>query len=145
LIIQNLEILTRKRYYLDQSCTLHVMYTWCFVRRSGVMTSECVVNSVCKSIFMPIDNSYYRLIFDHGKVYTKMSKVWLRNVVKCGKCSLAKFANFVYFCHHIWAEKGSNLQQKICKLCKAIFSAFYNISQPNFAILLILVCSFSLW
>jgi hypothetical protein len=28
---------------------------------------------------------------------------------------------------------------KICKLCKAIFSAFYNISQPNFAILLILV------
>jgi hypothetical protein len=31
---------------------------------------------------------------------------------------------------------------KICKLCNAIFSAFYNISQPNFAILLILVCSF---
>jgi hypothetical protein len=26
---------------------------------------------------------------------------------------------------------------KICKLCKAIFSAFYNILQPNFAILLI--------
>ena len=25
---------------------------------------------------------------------------------------------------------------KICELCKAIFSAFYNISQPNFAILL---------
>jgi hypothetical protein len=24
---------------------------------------------------------------------------------------------------------------KICELCKAIFSAFYNISQPNFAIL----------
>jgi hypothetical protein len=31
---------------------------------------------------------------------------------------------------------------KVYKLCKAIFSAFYNISQPNFAILLILVCSF---
>jgi hypothetical protein len=26
---------------------------------------------------------------------------------------------------------------KICKLCKAIFSKLYNISQPNFAILLI--------
>jgi hypothetical protein len=25
---------------------------------------------------------------------------------------------------------------KICELCKAIFSAFYNISQPNFVILL---------
>jgi hypothetical protein len=31
---------------------------------------------------------------------------------------------------------------KICELCKAMFSAFYNISEPNFAILLILVCSF---
>ena len=31
---------------------------------------------------------------------------------------------------------------KICELCKAIFPAFYNISQPNFAILLILVYSF---
>ena len=31
---------------------------------------------------------------------------------------------------------------QICKLCKAIFSVFYNISQPNFAILLILVSSF---
>ena len=30
---------------------------------------------------------------------------------------------------------------KICKLRKAIFSAFYNISQPNFAILLILISS----
>jgi hypothetical protein len=32
---------------------------------------------------------------------------------------------------------------KICKLCKAIFSAFYNISQSNFAILLILVYALS--
>jgi hypothetical protein len=31
---------------------------------------------------------------------------------------------------------------KIYELCKAIFSASYNISQPNFAILLILLCSF---
>jgi hypothetical protein len=31
---------------------------------------------------------------------------------------------------------------KICELCKAVFSAFYNTSQPNFAILIILVCSF---
>ena len=25
-------------------------------------------------------------------------KVWLQNVVKCGKCSLGKFANFMHFC-----------------------------------------------
>jgi hypothetical protein len=31
---------------------------------------------------------------------------------------------------------------KICKLRKAIFSVFYNISQLNFAILLISLCSF---
>jgi hypothetical protein len=31
---------------------------------------------------------------------------------------------------------------KICELCKAIFSAFYNISQPDIAILLILLRSF---
>jgi hypothetical protein len=31
---------------------------------------------------------------------------------------------------------------KICKLRKAIFSVFYNISQPNLAILLISLCSF---
>ena len=30
---------------------------------------------------------------------------------------------------------------KICKLRKAIFSVFYNISQPNFAILVILISS----
>jgi hypothetical protein len=34
---------------------------------------------------------------------------------------------------------------KVYKICKAIFYAFYNISQPHFAILLILVCSFLLW
>jgi hypothetical protein len=32
-----------------------------------------------------------------------------------------------------------------CKLHKAILSAFYNISQRNFGILLILWCSFKLW
>jgi hypothetical protein len=32
-----------------------------------------------------------------------------------------------------------------CKFHKAIFSAFYNISQRNFGILLILWCSFKLW
>jgi hypothetical protein len=32
-----------------------------------------------------------------------------------------------------------------CKLRKAIFSAFYNISQRNFGILQILWCSFKLW
>ena len=29
---------------------------------------------------------------------SKIAKMWLRNVVKCGKYSLAKSANFAYFC-----------------------------------------------
>jgi hypothetical protein len=60
------------------------------------------------------------------------SRLWLRNVEKCGKYSLA---NFVYFCIPISARNTK--VYKMCELCKAIFSAFYNISQPNFAILLI--------
>jgi hypothetical protein len=44
--------------------------------------------------------------------------------------------------HHIWAESVANsraaiqINTKICKFRKVIFSSFYNISQPNFAILL---------
>jgi hypothetical protein len=38
---------------------------------------------------------------------------------------------------HIWAESGA-----FSKFRRAIFSSFYNISQPNFAILLILTCSY---
>ena len=39
-------------------------------------------------------------------------------------------------------SKRNTKVYKICELCKAIFSTFYNISQPNFAISLTLVCSF---
>jgi hypothetical protein len=75
-----------------------------------------------------------------------MAKVWLRNVVKCGKYSLANFANFVLreeiattFGPKMVGISARNTKvYKILKLCKVIF---YNISQPNFAILLILVCS----
>ncbi len=33
--------------------------------------------------------------------------------------------------------KDSKVYDKICEICRAIFSTFYNISGPNFAILLI--------
>ena len=68
-------------------------------------------------------------------------------------CRPSKFANFVYV--HITRGKINHFRgnfsskmvtfsarntnvYKICKLRKAIFSVFYNISPPNFAILLIL-------
>jgi hypothetical protein len=42
------------------------------------------------------------------------------------------------------ANKSPQLEKvyNICKLCKAIFSAFYNISQPNLLILVILYMLF---
>jgi hypothetical protein len=109
-----------------------------------------------------VDNSHYRQILKLGKEmqindhmsgrknilkWVKLQHVWLRNVVKCGNYSLAKFANFVTFGPKMVAISARNTKvyskvYKICKLCKAIFFEFYNISQPNFAILLILVCSF---
>jgi hypothetical protein len=77
-----------------------------------------------------MNDSSYRLNFDLGKKnkirhyswkeHAKNSltelvncKVWLRNVVKCGKYSPAKFPNFVLICitcgkmHHIWAKSGA--------------------------------------
>jgi hypothetical protein len=76
---------------------------------------------------------------------------WLRNVVKCGKyIALQSLYTFVLraeiattFGPKMVAISARNTKvYKICELCKAIFSAFYNILQPNFAILLTLVCSF---
>ena len=42
-----------------------------------------------------------------------------------------------------FSARNTNIY-KICQLRKAIFSTFYNISQPNFAILLNIGCSFKL-
>ncbi len=70
----------------------------------------------------------------------------------CGNYSLIKFANFLIIVLRaeigtIKAESSSNFRtlhnnEKICKLCKAIFSTHYNIFQPNFGILLLLKGSF---
>ena len=59
----------------------------------------------------PRDLLYHRLLFDLHKEMqsdhhnwkertkvTKKYKIWLWNVVKWGKYTLEKFANFVYFC-----------------------------------------------
>ena len=101
-----------------------------------------------------------------------LERVKLQSLVaKCCKMkkilySPVKFANFVYICinlvprvficitrsenNHFRSKNGyfparnANIY-KICELHRAIFFSFYNISQPNFAILLILRNSFQLW
>ena len=75
-----------------------------------------------------------------------MSKIAkLRNVVKCGKYVASQSLQILYtflmraeiattFGPKMVAISARNTKvYKICKLCKAIFPAFYNISQPNFA------------
>jgi hypothetical protein len=92
-----------------------------------------------------IDNLHVKLIFDLGKKVnsrkglTKISKIakfWLRNVVKLGKYSLAKFAYFVSVVLRaeivtIFEPKMLTISARntnIYKLCKTIFSKLYNIS-----------------
>ncbi len=69
----------------------------------------------------------------------------------CGKYSLTKFANFLYYYSILRAEIAITFGSKmvaistrdtriyiICALRKAIFSVFYSISRPIFLILLLL-------
>ena len=97
------------------------------------------------------------IIWCYGKSWVKnlLKSVKLQNLVtKC--CKIQKiqpyevciFSVCLYcvrkllpFLSRKWqvcfqATRNTN-KLKICKLCKAIFSAFYNISQPNFAIFII--------
>jgi hypothetical protein len=75
----------------------------------------------------------------------------LRNVVTCGKYSLAKFANFVYFCiacgncYHFQPKCGNNFrtQYKSIQNWRTLQGYIFRILQPNFAILLILVYALS--
>jgi hypothetical protein len=75
----------------------------------------------------------------------------LQNVVKCGKYSLANFANFVYFCvacgncYRKWLQFPHAIQKytRFANFARLYFPHFTTFCmQPNFAILLILVCSF---
>ena len=76
-------------------------------------------------------------------------KVWLQNAENIALQSSQILYTFVLRAE-IATTFGPKMQMvgisarntKVYKLCKAIFYAFYNISQPIFAILLILVCSF---
>jgi hypothetical protein len=67
-------------------------------------------------------------------------------VAKCCKmritkpCEVCRFSVILYYAREI-----DTAFRKNGKLRRAILSAFYNISQRNFGILLILWCSFKLW
>jgi hypothetical protein len=88
------------------------------------------------------------------KEHTKMSKI--AKLAKCCKmrkiqlCKVCKFCILLYCVRKLIVAQNmvaisvrNTKVYKICELCKSIFSTFYNISQPNYAaILLILVCSF---
>ena len=73
----------------------------------------------------------------------------------CGKYSLTKqsmqICSLLCYVRKLLPDfrlkNGSNFRtlhndEKICQICKAIFSVFYKISRPNFEILLLLKGSF---
>ena len=117
------------------------------------------------------DNLHKRLTSDLGKKIksfcyiqkedpkiSTIAKLWWWNVVKYRKYSPAwevcEFCIYLYYAgksHHFRGNFSSKMETfsarntniyKICKLYRAIFSVFYNISPPNFAILLIFRSSF---
>jgi hypothetical protein len=59
---------------------------------------------------------------------SKIEKVWSRNVVKCGKYSLAKFADFVYICigPKMVAISARNIQKytKFANFARLYFTHF---------------------
>ena len=147
---------------------LEISKIWRWIVQNATLMS---FEQLCRSdsvlyIFGVNKNTYICIIF----VFHILSKIvvfgtrsprtvthWAKHF---GKCSLTlygftKFANFVYFCvacgnattfvPKMVAISARNTKHKSIQnlqICKAIFSAFYNISQPNLVILLILVCSF---
>ena len=110
---------------------------------------DCIMGKILKKVEIG------KFITTALKNILKLVK-WKSLVAKCGKCKPVKIENFVYFCitHGKLIPTSRKRYQcsvrntkvyKIRKLCRAIFSSFYNILQPNFAILLILGCSSMLW
>jgi hypothetical protein len=103
-----------------------------------------------------MDNLHVRLIFGLGKkkripvknllILVKLQNLVIRNVVKYGKYSLAKFAYFEYVCilraeivtiFELKMVTISARNKHIQNLQGLYISKLYIISQPNFAILLI--------
>ena len=110
--------------------------------------TDCIIDGILKNF------EIVKFITTELKSILKLQSL----VVKCckmKKISSAKFANFVYFCitHRKLIPLSRKRYQffvrtkryKICKLHRVIFFTFYNISQPNFAILLRLRRSLMLW
>jgi hypothetical protein len=106
---------------------------------------------------MQMVHSHCRLIFCLGKkVYSRKERTKLSTIanfgcemfVKCGKYSLAKFANFVYFCiacrncYHTWAENGSNFrtQYKSIQNLQTLHGYIFRILQ-HFATKLLCNCT----
>jgi hypothetical protein len=102
---------------------------------------------------------FHHNLKEHHKISNIPPEVSLQNVVKCGLYSLAKFAVFhSVILHYKWEIDNQMIKLiinfpfviqndwKTANFARLyILSAFYNISQQNFGILLILWCSFKLW
>ena len=89
-----------------------------------------------------MDNLHYRLTFDLDKIFIRIRNIALQSLENLYTFVLRTEipTTFGLMCAAISVRNTK--VYKVCQICKAIFSTFYNISQPNFTISLILVCSF---
>ena len=110
-----------------------------------------------------MDNLHNKLYLNLGKSFTAARKSFLKLVklqslvAKSGKIRKIRFQILhifvlrlekitMHFSREIVTFSARNTNTcESCKLQGAIFSVFYSISQPNFAVLLILGRSFKLW
>ncbi len=90
------------------------------------MTHGAIFRATCNAM----DHSPIRQTSELGKFISTAGKsiinlvnceIWLKNIVKCGKCSHVKFAIFVLIL--------------LCYARKSV-TTFYDIFQPNFTVLL---------
>jgi hypothetical protein len=104
-------------------------------------TSDKKTHSQWKLARIPMDDSSYGRNFDLDKKDEIHYHSWNEHF-KMSK--IAKFGCEITILEPkavIFTARNTNIY-KICELHRAIFSSFYNNSQPNFAILLILISFF---
>ena len=136
--------------------------TWCESAISGKETRLSCKKSFSTKVFSEITDyalHYDLLQWQYDRAIYKVVSGAI-NTARFANCSPARALDTKPFSPTYWQWQHRFLldavQQfglpdafiniyKICKLRKAIFSTFYNISQPNFTILLNVGCSFKLW
>ena len=90
--------------FICEMCNIKALFLKQSLITGTIKIGIIIANYVRPKVIKPMDDLHYRLIFDLAKCRRKKrnsrkllknSKIWSRILVKYGKYSLAKFANFL--------------------------------------------------